>query len=315
MTRVANDAGVTERLWDSLETELAPAGRPAALKVLFATDGSAEADKALHLLQTLAFTAGSSIHVLTVTAGAEWTMPEWFVAGEHSWGNSISTKVSEALRQPGVHVVGTARSGSAAYEVIEAAEEYQADLVVVGSKGLTGLAGFLLGSVARNVAKHARRPVLVARDLRHDLQRVVLAVDSSTHAAQAARLAARLPLPADAIIQVVQVVYTHQPYAVVAPEFQVEYDAAMNEAEKQEKAAAETLTRSIADRLIASGKRAEPLVLRGDPADEILKLVQRNETDLVIVGARGVSLIEGLLVGSVADRLLKCAPCSVLLVR
>jgi len=315
MTRVADNAGVTERLWDDLEAELAPAGQPATLKVLFATDGSAEADKALRFLRKLSLAPGSSIHTLTVTAGAEWTMPEWYVAGEHAWGNSVAAKVTEALQQPGVGVAGSARSGSAAYEIIEAAEEYQVDLVVLGSKGLTGLAGFMLGSVARNVAKHARRSVLVARELRHDLQRVLLAVDGSSHGVQAARFAARLPLPADTVIQVVQVVYTHQPYAVVAPEFLVEYSTAMNEAEKQEKAAAEALTRSICDRLIAGGKKAEPLVLRGDPADEILKLAEQNESDLVIAGARGVSLIEGLLVGSVADRLLKRAPCSVLLVR
>ena len=315
MTRVEEKGGVTERLWDELETELAPQGQPATLRVLFATDGSAEADKALRLLRKLSLATGSSIHVLTVTAGAEWTMPEWFLAGEHAWGNKVSTKVAGELQQPGVSVEATSRSGAAAYEIIEAAEEHQVDLVVVGSQGLSGLAGFFLGSVARNVAKHARRPVVVARDLRHDLQRVILAVDGSTHGVQAARFAARLPLPEESVIQVVQVVFTHQPYAVVAPEFLVEYSAAMTEAERQEKVEAEALTRSICDRLISSGKQAEPHVLRGDPADEILKLAQQNETDLIIAGARGVSLIEGLMVGSVADRLLKRAPCSVLLVR
>ena len=63
----------------------------------------------------------------------------------------------------------------------------------------------------------------------------------------------------------------------------------------------------------------------GDPAQEILKLGAEPEpvtsakpeveADLIIAGARGVSLLERLTVGSVADRLLKHAPCSVLLVR
>jgi nucleotide-binding universal stress UspA family protein len=52
----------------------------------------------------------------------------------------------------------------------------------------------------------------------------------------------------------------------------------------------------------------------GDPADEILRLAEEREADLIVAGARGVSFLERLLVGSVADRLLKYADCSVLIV-
>lgn len=285
------------------------------LKILFATDGSAEAEKAAQLLQKLPLRPGSSIHVFTVTAGAEWTMPEWFVTREHAWGESVSAKGAEALRRDGVTTTGTARSGAVAYEIIQAAEEQEADLVVIGSKGLTGLAGFLLGSAARNVAKHAQRSVLVARDLRHDLQRVVLAVDDSPHAVQAVDFLARLPLPADTVVHVVQVVRTLQPHAVVAPEFLVEYETALAEAAGEAAVAAQSMAQTACAQLQASGKQAEPLVLRGDPADEILSFARQQEADLIVAGARGTSLIAGLLVGSVADRLLKRAECSVLLVR
>lgn len=315
MALAMDETRVADRIWSELEAELAPEGGTPPLKILYATDGSAEAKRAEALLQKLPLAAGSSIHVLVVTAGAEWTMPEWFVAGEHAWGEKVATGAAAALAREGVTSVGASRSGSVAYEIIEAAEEYNVDLVVVGSKGLTGLAGFVLGSVARNVAKHARRSVLVARELRHDLKHVFLAIDGSPHAERAVRLTARLPLPADTVIQVAQVVTRHQPYALVAPEFLVEYQTAMTEAEKQETASAQTRAQTVCDYLRRHGKQAEPLVLRGDPADEILKAAGKGEADLILVGARGVSLIEGLLVGSVADRLLKMAPCSVMLSR
>ena len=61
-------------------------------------------------------------------------------------------------------------------------------------------------------------------------------------------------------------------------------------------------------------RKPVPAVLEGDPAGEVLRLAQTRGADLVIAGARGVSMIEGLLVGSVADRLLRKMPCSVLLV-
>jgi len=61
-------------------------------------------------------------------------------------------------------------------------------------------------------------------------------------------------------------------------------------------------------------RHASALVMEGDPAEEILSLAQEPRADLIILGARGASLIRGLVVGSVADRVLKSAPCSVLIV-
>jgi nucleotide-binding universal stress UspA family protein len=55
-------------------------------------------------------------------------------------------------------------------------------------------------------------------------------------------------------------------------------------------------------------------VRTGNPATEILELAERRRADLIVAGARGVSLLEGLLVGSVAERLLREARCSVLIV-
>src|SRR5205814_5380416 len=64
--------------------------------------------------------------------------------------------------------------------------------------------------------------------------------------------------------------------------------------------------------LKASFAHVTPVVRDGDPAEEILKLAGEQDADLLIAGARGISALERLLVGSVADRLLKHAPCSVL---
>jgi nucleotide-binding universal stress UspA family protein len=81
------------------------------------------------------------------------------------------------------------------------------------------------------------------------------------------------------------------------------------------RAAAHGLVESACDQLAAAGKVASSEVKEGDPATEILAAAEDQGADLIIAGARGHSFIEGLLVGSVADRLLKRASCSVLLVR
>ena len=66
--------------------------------------------------------------------------------------------------------------------------------------------------------------------------------------------------------------------------------------------------------LEAAWEQASAVVRVGDPADEILHLATEQDADLILCGARGVSLIRGLLVGSVADRLLQSAATSVLIV-
>ena len=56
--------------------------------------------------------------------------------------------------------------GDPAEEILRAAERHRADLIVMGSKGLTGLERYLLGSVSRKVARHASCSVLVVRSRR-----------------------------------------------------------------------------------------------------------------------------------------------------
>jgi nucleotide-binding universal stress UspA family protein len=60
------------------------------------------------------------------------------------------------------------RSGSTAFEIIEAARRLPADMIVVSTHGRTGLKHVLLGSVAENIVRHAPCPVLVVREREHE---------------------------------------------------------------------------------------------------------------------------------------------------
>jgi nucleotide-binding universal stress UspA family protein len=74
------------------------------------------------------------------------------------------------------------------------------------------------------------------------------------------------------------------------------------------------LTAAAAEQLAVQGRATQTEVREGDPATEILRLAEECRADLIIAGARGASLIQGLFVGSVADRLLQQARCSLLIV-
>ena len=68
------------------------------------------------------------------------------------------------MRERGRRVEAEARAGDAAVEIVTVATEQEADLIVLGSRGRTGLSRLLLGSVARNVVSGSTASVLIVRD-------------------------------------------------------------------------------------------------------------------------------------------------------
>jgi nucleotide-binding universal stress UspA family protein len=75
----------------------------------------------------------------------------------------VLARAARELEAEGVEVDTRAREGDPARLIIEAAEELGAELIVVGSRGLTGLERFLLGSVSSKLAQHAPT-LMVVRD-------------------------------------------------------------------------------------------------------------------------------------------------------
>jgi len=67
--------------------------------------------------------------------------------------------------------------------------------------------------------------------------------------------------------------------------------------------------------LKAAGVEAKLLLREGDPANEIVNVAKEGGYDLIVVGHRGLSPVKAFLLGSVSDRIVSHAPCSVLVVR
>jgi nucleotide-binding universal stress UspA family protein len=301
---------VSDRMWAALERELTPP-RVRPIRVLLCTDGSESAAAAQRLLGSLPVPSGSSVRSLSVVSPS-WRAPDWAV---EEWTLTLAERAAARLRWPGVTVSAASSEGAVACEILREAERFDADLVILGSRGLTGVEAFLLGSVARNVAHHAPMPVLVAREPATALRRIVLALDESEHSLQAAEFLACFPLPEGAEVTVCHVTRPYPGFTTMAADTSLAYAAMPDEVWQEVRVHARELVETEASRLRAAGVTAHTAVREGDPANEILALARMTEADLVVAGARGVSVIQGLLVGSVADRILKGAPCSVLLVR
>ena len=311
MSATMAEAPLTERIWDTLEAALS-GGKTPPLRVLFASDDSQPARAAEEFLTSAPLAPGSAVRVHTVLDALEWQVPQSLRGAEQEWARRLGEEAEARLRGRGWQVDHAASRGAPADEILKAADAFKADLVVVGSHGRRGFNRLVLGSVARSVANQAALPVLIARALLYGLRRVVLAVDGSEQASRAVLVTGHFPLPPETEITVCTVVRPYSP--VVGPEYLADVDLIIADVWKEQKKDAERLVTAAADSLARWGKRVATTVRNGDPGSELLKLAAEQEADLVIVGARGMSPVRALIVGSVANRLMNDATCSVLIV-
>jgi nucleotide-binding universal stress UspA family protein len=141
-------------------------------RILLATDGSEEADLAALRAVDLADATDSELHVVHVgvvptflksypgTLGYERRLYEEI----EEISRELLRKQSWRVKAAGGTVAGAhLRMGEVAMEIVALAEELGADLIVMGSRGLSGVRRALMGSVSDSVVRHAHCPVLVVR--------------------------------------------------------------------------------------------------------------------------------------------------------
>jgi nucleotide-binding universal stress UspA family protein len=134
-------------------------------KVVLAVDGSEESRKAADLAEAIAGQFRSDVLVVHVRelvySGASVSSPEWTPEVQ-----AFLTEVASRVKAQGLRAsseVLEATKGRAGKAIADAAARTEADLIVMGSKGRSRLAGIVLGSVAGSVVQNASCPVLVAR--------------------------------------------------------------------------------------------------------------------------------------------------------
>jgi nucleotide-binding universal stress UspA family protein len=137
------------------------------------TDGSDTASEAVRQAAELAKQIGAKVHLVSayepVSEGRlreeRQEVPDdlqWMVNPREDVNQTLDT-ATEVLRGAGVEVETHAREGDPADAILDVAEEQEADLIVVGNKGMTGAKRFLLGSVPNKVSHHAPCSVMIIR--------------------------------------------------------------------------------------------------------------------------------------------------------
>ena len=141
-------------------------------RILLATDGSEEAELATNRAMDLAQSTDSELHVVHVgvvplflesypgTLGYERRLYEQI----EEVSRELLRKQTWRVKALGGTVAGAhLRMGEVDLEIVALAEELQAGLIVIGSRGLGGVRRALMGSVSDSVLRHAHCPVLVVR--------------------------------------------------------------------------------------------------------------------------------------------------------
>jgi nucleotide-binding universal stress UspA family protein len=133
--------------------------------ILHPTDFSDRSAYAFRLACALARDTGARLLVLHVALPPLVVYGEGYVPVEPE---SVRRELEELLhavrpRSPAVHVEHWLRDGDPAAEILHAADESKCDVIVLGTHGRTGLARLLMGSVAEQVVRQARCPVLTVR--------------------------------------------------------------------------------------------------------------------------------------------------------
>jgi nucleotide-binding universal stress UspA family protein len=303
-------------------------------RVLCALDFSDASDEALRQADARARRDGAELAVFHAIEDVGAVQPlapvlgvQGVVEAEQRVRDLLRERVAAVTGRAGAEVQVYVAVGRAHAEVVRAAERLLADLLVIGSHGRSGIARVLLGGVASRVVRHAHCPVLVARARppapartpaspaapASDARDVVLAAtDLSDPSLPAVELGAREAERRGARFVVLHAIDLgelgmtgiHTPSALMAS---VPAEAVAH----LRASVTEQITRALGD----LGVTAEIAVVEGPSAAVIVRHAEELGADLVVVGTRGRTGISRVVLGSVAEKVVRNAASSVLAVR
>lgn len=301
--------------------EFAPAMRKIGMKIVIAYDGSICADSALEDLRRAGLPQKAEAMILSVAelrlpppppssyeilesalvledgTAVEATTPSQVVEDAYKLAFQASRRVQAMF--PDWEVRADGRLGSPAEEIIEIADEWDADLIVVGSHGRSALERLILGSVSQRVVTEAPCSVRVARSPQAEERtavRIVLGVDGSAHSMSAVRAVAARAWPNGSEARLVTSV---DPWHVYSAEPANKY------------AGVRGIHESAEAFLREAGLEVSSVVKEEDAKRLLIREADEWGADSIFVGARGMGRLGRLMLGSVSTAVVGRAHCTV----
>jgi universal stress protein E len=279
-------------------------------KILVATDLSERSENAIRRAAQLGRELGAELIILHVV---EEDRPASLLEAEKQQAAALldeRMRTSEELGGLPVHV--SVETGDVFKTILSAAKRHAVDLIVMGTHRRRLLHDIMIGTTIERVMRVGGFPVLMAVHAPTQAYRYILAaVDLSESSARALQVSQALGLLRE---RDVKVLYAYRAmakdkmiYAGVSQE-QIQEHVAQSARE------AMAQLKEFTGRLGLEGARAGTFVDEGEPVRVLRQTLERERPDLLIIGTRGHTGLKKILLGSVADSLLREAECDILAV-
>jgi len=281
--------------------------------ILLPYDGSEGAAEVLHHASEIAHWADATIQVLYV---ADTTRDSVTVVEGHTvdalaqQGEDVVEEAAKTLDTLGVSYDTDVVQGNPAPTIVDYAERFDQDLVVMPTHGRKGLSRYLVGSVSEKVVRLSSVPVLSVRmqpdeTLVFPYENILVPTDGSDAATYAAERVVELAATLDATVHVLSVVDD----STLGPD--VRSTVASEETERAATDAVDTVVSTAEEHGVTDTVRH---VEHGSPVDVILDSIESNEVHAVGMGTTGRRGTDRILLGSVAEKTVRSAPVPVMTV-
>jgi nucleotide-binding universal stress UspA family protein len=302
--------------------------RPTIQNILVPIDFSKISIQAIETAMQLARRFGATIHLAHVrqfdyagdfAAPVPPMVPFSFMPYEQNRERSVLKELNALAREYGVssamcHVLGGAPPFD---EICRVAQQIPADLVVMPTHGRTGLKHVFLGSTAERVVQHSPCPVLVTRGKalqsksgsRFTIKTILVPVDFSSCSREGLRYAIGSANDFGASIILLHATYLGYIYS---SEGTALYDIpALQQAARKD---ADRQMRNLVRSVNFGGVKFETVFTEGSPVLDICAFAKDHDVDVIITSTHGLTGFKHVLIGSIAEQVVRHAPCSVLVV-
>jgi nucleotide-binding universal stress UspA family protein len=300
-------------------------------EILVAVDFSGGSNSALDYAALIAKKLGANLHVIHV-----WQVPEFVPRSERTSEATLayfrkaledqaSRELAELVRDAkrrGIAVTHAfTESGVPSSVIVDVAARQKYDLIVLGTHGRTGLAHALLGSVTEKVLRRAPCPVVAVRGSAPKgdakIGRILAPVDYSEGSRRSLAFAADLARSCGAELDVVHV-WDRPAYVPADTIVHAPGDTRRNLGELVRENAERQMRDFLAPFATARDGGALELppnrLLSGEPASTLIAELEKGGHDLVVLGTHGRTGFRRLLLGSIAEKLVRYSPVAVVTV-
>lgn len=294
-------------------------------KVLVSLDGSELAELVLPYAAQLSGRVGSEVTLMFVTESAKYQNQHMYRVYLQKMAEVIQEKAQRYVAEPGEKVIevrSVVAVGEPAEEIVDYADKNGIGLIVMATRGRSGIRRWALGSVADKVVRAAKQPVVLIRAKgavpetlpgKDAFNKLLVALDGSKEGEAALPYVEELAIRLKAEIVLLQVVaQAYHVYTFGDGSTQIPYT---EEEMKPLEANAASYLEKAGALLRDKGITTTSQVRVGSAADEIIKVADELRVDMVAMSTHGRSGVGRWAFGSVADRVLREGNTPVLVVR